>query len=173
LCSTEWADSLEGKPASSFYSHKEGWRARVGKCGSRRFPPNRGGTVAEHCRKYTVGYGAWRGYCPGCRPWSCGNRAGVRAAPVGDVTVAVEGTVLQAWRGGVPRVLRVVVLSRSRHGPHSRVVPMPFEGLMEEKYKESTGSWQHSRVNSVEHVLHRALQVPTVSPQCRGWRSSD
>jgi len=124
-----------------------------------------------HCEHWR----SWRRACsrPGCRPWSCGNRAGVRAAPVGDMTVAVEGTVLQAWRGGVPRVLRVVVLSRSRHGPRSRVVPMPFEGLMEEKYKESTGSWKHSRVNSVEHVLHRALQVPTVSPQCRGWRSSD
>src|SRR6185295_17978196 len=70
------------------------------------FSPNRGGAVIEHCGKYTVGYGAWRGRRPGRRPWPCGDRAGVPVAPVGGVVVAVGGTVLQAWRGDVPRVLR-------------------------------------------------------------------
>ena len=49
------------------------------------FSPNRGGTVIEYCGKYTVGYGAGRGSCP----WSCGDRAGVLAAPAGGVVVAV------------------------------------------------------------------------------------
>ena len=75
------------------------------------FPPNRGGAVVEHCGKYTVGYGAWRGSRPGHRPWPCGDCAGVLAAPAGGVVVAVVGTVLQAWRGDVPRVLQARVLS--------------------------------------------------------------
>ena len=58
------------------------------------FPPNRGGAVVEHCRKYTVGYDAWRGSRPGCRRWPCGDRAGVLTALAGGVVVAVEGTVL-------------------------------------------------------------------------------
>ena len=65
------------------------------------FSPNRRGAVFEHCGKYTVGYGAGRG----SRPWSCGDRAGVLAAPAGGVVVAVGGTVLQAWCGGVLKVL--------------------------------------------------------------------
>ena len=68
------------------------------------FSPNYGGAVFEHCGKYTVGYGAWRGSHPGHRPWPCGDRAGVLIAPAGGVAVAVGGTVLQAWRGDVPRV---------------------------------------------------------------------
>jgi len=48
--------------------------------------------------------------------------------------VAVEGTVLQAWRG-----VRVVVLPWSRHGPRSRVVPMPFEGLVEGEVQRKYG----------------------------------
>ena len=43
------------------------------------------------------------------------------------------GTVLQAWRGGVPRVLQVRVLSWSRPEPLPRVVPMPFEGSADGK----------------------------------------
>ena len=70
------------------------------------FSPNRGGAVVEHCGKYTVGYGAGRGSRPGHRPWSCGDCAGVLAAPAGGVVVAVEGTVLQAWRGDVPRIMQ-------------------------------------------------------------------
>ena len=38
------------------------------------------------------------------------------------------GYVLQAWRGRVPRVLQVGVLTWSRLGPRPRVVPMPLEG---------------------------------------------
>ena len=60
------------------------------------FSPNHGGAVVEHCRKYTVGYGAWRGSRPGCRPWPCGDHAGVLMTPIGVVAVAVEGTVLCA-----------------------------------------------------------------------------
>ena len=93
------------------------------------FSPNRGGAVVEHCEKYTMGYGAGRGN----RPWSCGDRAGVLAAPAGGVVVAAGGTVLQAWRGGVPKVLQARVLSWSRPEPLPRVVPMPFEGSAEGK----------------------------------------
>src|SRR6185369_3493058 len=99
------------------------------------FSPNRGGAVVEHCGKYTLGYGAGRGSRPGHRPWSCGDRAGVLVAPAGSVVVAVGGTVLQAWRGGVPRVLQARVLSWSRPEPLSRVVPMLFEGSAEGKVR--------------------------------------
>ena len=71
------------------------------------FSPNHGGAVVEHCRKCTVGYSVW---C-GSRSWSCGDRAGVLVAPAGGVVVAVGGTVPQAWRDGVPRVLQSWVLS--------------------------------------------------------------
>src|SRR6185503_8784828 len=101
--------------------------------------PNRGGAVVEHCRKYTVGYGAWRGSRPGRRPWPCGDRAGILAAPAGGVVVVVEGTVLQAWRGGAPRVLQARVLSWSRPEPLPRVVPMPFEGSAEGKVRRRYG----------------------------------
>ena len=103
------------------------------------FYPNRGGTVVEHCGKYTVRYGAERGSHPGHRPWSCGDHAGVLAAPAGGVVVAVGGTVLQAWRGGVPRVLQAKVLSWSRLELLSRVVPMPFEGSTEGKVRMRYG----------------------------------
>jgi len=49
------------------------------------------------------------------------------------VVVAVEGTVLQAWRGDVLRVLQARVLYWSRPEPLPRVVPMPFEGSREGK----------------------------------------
>ena len=62
-----------------------------------------------------------------------GDRAGVLAAPAGGVVVAMGDTVLQAWRGGVPRVLQARVLSRSRPEPLPRVVPMLFEGSAEGK----------------------------------------
>ena len=75
------------------------------------FSPNRGGAVVEHCRKYTVRYGAWRGSRPRRRPWPCGDRAGVLVAPADGVVVVVGGTILQAWRGGVLRVLPARVLS--------------------------------------------------------------
>ena len=94
---------------------------------------NRGGVVVEHCEKYTVGYGAWRGRRPRRHPWPCGDYAGVPVAPAGGVVVAVGGTILQAWRGDVPRVLRAKVSSWSRPEPLPRVVPMPLEGSAEGK----------------------------------------
>ena len=63
--------------------------------GSRHFPPNRGGTVAEYWRKYTVGHGVRRGSCPGYHPWSCGDRAGVLPAPAGGVVITVGCIGLQ------------------------------------------------------------------------------
>ena len=75
------------------------------------FFPNLGGAVVEHCRKYTVGYGAIGG----------------------GVVVAIGGTVLQAWRGDISRVLQAKVLSWSKLEPPPRVVPMPFEGSAEGK----------------------------------------
>ena len=77
--------------------------------GSRRFPPNRGGTMVGYCRKYTVGHGDWRGG-RGYHPWSYGDRAGVLPVLAGGVVVAVGGTVFHMWRGGVPRALQVRVL---------------------------------------------------------------
>ena len=76
-------------------------------------PPNRWCAVDVYCRKYTVWH--WRSWrracsCPRRHPWSCGGRAGVLTAPVGVVAVVVEGTVLQAWRGRAPRVLRAGAL---------------------------------------------------------------
>ena len=56
-------------------------------------------------------------------------------APVGVMAVAVEGTILQAWRGGAPRVLQEGVLLRSKPGPHSRVAPMPIEGSVAEEVR--------------------------------------
>ena len=82
------------------------------------FSPNRGGAVVEQCGKYTVGNDARRG----SRPWSCGDFAGVLAAPEGGVVVTVGGTVLQAWRSGIPKVL-----------------PMPFEGSAEGKVRRRYG----------------------------------
>ena len=64
-------------------------------------PPNRGGAVVEHCRKYTMGHGVGRGSRPGYRPWSCGDCAGILPAPAGGVVVAVGCTVFHMWRGGV------------------------------------------------------------------------
>ena len=78
------------------------------------FSPNRGGAVVEHCRKYTVGYGAWHGSCPGRHPWPCGDRAGVLAAPAGGMAVPMESTVSRStWRrsegpvGGGPTLVKV------------------------------------------------------------------
>ena len=65
------------------------------------FFPNRGGEVVEHCKKYTAGYGAWRG----SRPWPCGDRAGVLVAPAGGVVVPVESTIPRVRCGGTPSVL--------------------------------------------------------------------
>ena len=120
---------IKGTPASSFYRYKEGRCTCTGDHGSRRLPPNHGGAVVNHCGKYTVGYGTGRG----SRPWSCGDRAGVLAAPAGGVVVVVGGTILQAWRGGVPKVLQARVLSWSRPESLPRVVPMPFGGSVEGK----------------------------------------
>ena len=97
------------------------------------FSPNHWGAVVENCRKYTVGYGVWRGSRPGHRPWPCGDRASVLAAPSSGVVVPVESTILQVWRGDVPRVLQARVLPWSRLEPLPRVVPMPFEGSAEGK----------------------------------------
>jgi ribosomal protein S27E len=116
--------------------------------------PNRWDAVVEHCGKYTVGYGAWRGSRPGHRPWHCGDCAGILVAPAGGVVVAVGGTVLQAWHGDVPRVLQAKFLFWSKPEPLPRVVPMPFEGSAEGKVEGGMGSWQHSGWSSAEHVLH-------------------
>ena len=56
-----------------------------------------------------------------------------------EITPRVGGTVLQAWRGGVPRVLQARVLSWSRPEPLQRVVPMPFEGSAEGKVRRRYG----------------------------------
>src|SRR6185437_7459997 len=84
--------------------------------GSRRFPPNRGGTVVGHCRKYTVGQGGGRRSRPGYRPWSCEDRAGRPASPCRR-----RGRrwcmVFYIQRGGVQWALR----SRVLHAPAKAV----------------------------------------------------
>ena len=100
------------------------------------FSPNHRGAVVEHCEKYTVGYGAGRDSRLGLRPWSCEDRAGVLVASAGGMIVVVQGTVLQAWRGDVPRVLQARVLSWSRPESLPRVVPMPFGGSAEGKVRK-------------------------------------
>ena len=55
------------------------------------FSPNRGGAVVKHYGKYTVGYGAGRGSCPGRLPGLCGDHAGVLMAPVGVVAFPEGG----------------------------------------------------------------------------------
>ena len=50
-----------------------------------------GCAVADYCRKYTVLH--WRVRRRACsRPGSCGDRAGVMAAPAGGMVAPVEGT---------------------------------------------------------------------------------
>ena len=73
-----------------------------------------------------------------CHADAGGDRIGV-LAPLGGMVVAVGGTILQAWRGGVPRVLQARVLSRSMTEPLPRVVPMPFEGSAEGKVRRRYG----------------------------------
>ena len=68
-----------------------------------------------------------------------GDRAGVLAAPAGGMVVTMGGTVLQAWRGGVLKVIQARVLPRSRPEPLKRVVPMPFEGSAEGKVRRMYG----------------------------------
>ena len=68
-----------------------------------------------------------------------GDRAGILAAPAGGVVVTVGGTVLQAWCGGVLKVLQARVLSKPRPEPLPRVVPMPFEGSAEGKVRRRYG----------------------------------
>jgi len=82
--------------ASPFYRHKEGRCTCTGGREKSSSSPNRGRAVAEYCRKYTVPH--WRvrrRACsrPGCRPWPCGDRAGVLAAPADGMVAPVEGTV--------------------------------------------------------------------------------
>jgi hypothetical protein len=98
-----------------------------------------GGVVVEYCIKYTVRYGAWRGSHPGRRPWPCGDRAGILAAPAGGVVVPMESTFPRVRSGGAPRVLQAGVLPWSRLGPLPRAVPMPFEGSAEGKARGKYG----------------------------------
>ena len=70
--------------------------------GSRRLPPNRGGAVVKHCRKYTMGHGVGRGDRPSHRPRSRGDCTGVPPTLAGGVVVAVGRTVLQMWHSVGP-----------------------------------------------------------------------
>ena len=157
FCSIGWADPPEIKHASSFYRHKEGRCICTGRSRkSSSSPPNRGGAVIKHCRKYTVGYGVWRGSRPGRRPWPSGDHAGILAAPAGGVVVPVESTIPSVRRGGAPRVLQAGVLPWSRSGLLSRAVPMPFEGSAEGKargmYGELAAQWlEQCRARLAQH----------------------
>ena len=118
------------------------------------FFPNRGGEVVEHCRKYTAGYGVWRGSRPGHRPWPCGDRAGVLVAPACGVVVAVgyrpPGVAWRRSEGPAGQGLVLVKVGAASEG-HAHAV-RGF--LRRKKHEGSTGSWQHSGRSSAEHVLH-------------------
>ena len=118
------------------------------------FSSNRGGVVVEHCGKYTVGYGAGRGSRPGHRPWSCGDRAGVLAAPAGGVVVVVGGISsrrgVAAFRGSY-RPGSCTSQGRSRFRGSC---PCRSRAPRKGKYEGGMGSWQYSSWSSAEHVLH-------------------
>ena len=84
-------------------------------------PPNRGGAVVGHCKKYTVGHGVRRGGRPGCRPWSCGDCAGVLASPTGGVVVAAG---IPSFRPGSCSD-QAVCGTRGEHAPSGRLAPAP------------------------------------------------
>jgi hypothetical protein len=124
------------------------------------FSPNRGGAVVEHCGKYTVGYGARRGSRPGHRPWSCGDRAGVLAAPASWRLQRAAWSLL--W--GVPSSRRGVTAFRGSYRPGScpgqgrsrfrGSCPCRLGAPRKGKYEEGMRSWQYSSWSSAEHVLH-------------------
>jgi len=87
------------------------------------------------------GYGAGRGCRPGHRPWSCGDHAGVLAAPAGGVAAFRRS----CKPGSCPGQGR----SRFRESCPCRS-GVPRKG----KYERGMGSWQHSSWSSAEHVLH-------------------
>ena len=132
------------------------------------FFPNRGGAVVEHCRKYTVGYGAWRGSRPMHCLWLCGDRAGVLAAPAGGVAVLGESIVPHStWRrsegpaGGGPALVKVGAASEDRaHAVRG------FRGGESTREVRGFGSTVAGAVPSTSRT---ASQVPIVSPQRRGW----
>ena len=72
----------------------------------------------------TVGSTLW-GMAPGV--------AVVLGIVLGLTEITPASWRLQAWRGGVPRVLQARVLSWSRPEPLPRVLPMPFKGSAEGK----------------------------------------
>ena len=83
-------------PASSFYRHKEARSTCMGRS-KVVVLPRIGGTqwvtTVESTLRVTEEHGAGRGGCPRSRPWSCGDHAGVLAAPADGMVAPVEGTV--------------------------------------------------------------------------------
>ena len=106
------------------------------------FPRIAGGTVAEYCRKYTVGHGVRRGSRLGYRPRSCGDRAGVLPTPAGGVVVAVRCTVLQMWRDGAPWALQARVLRAPVVTGHVAIPDPPGQsaGVRTKEVRGSRGS---------------------------------
>ena len=140
--------------ASPFYRHSEGWCTCTGGGEVVVFSPNCGGAVVEHCRKYTVGYDAWRGSRPGCRRRPYGDRAGVLAAPAGGVVVPVESNVPRIRRGGAPSVSQAGSCPSQGRGRFRGPCPCCSRVPRRGKHEGSMGSWQHSGWSSAEHVSH-------------------
>ena len=120
--------------------------------------PELRGAVVEHCGKYTMGYGAGRGCHPGHRSWSCGDHAGVLAAPAGGVTA-----FRRSYRIG------------SCPGQGRESLPCRSEVPRKGKYKGGTRSWQHNSWSSAEHVLHciACSHSAAIAPGSsdRSWRT--
>ena len=130
----------KGTPASSFYRHKEGRCTCTEGHESHRLFPELRGCSGRALRE--VHCGVWRRAWQS--PWASSlvlrrsrRRPASSSGRYGHCCAG--GTVLQAWRGGVPRVLHARVLSWSRPESLPRVVPMPFGGSVEGKVRKRHG----------------------------------
>jgi len=122
------------------------------------FSPESRGTVAEYCRKYTVGHGVRRGSRPGYRPWFCGDRAGVLPAPASGV-MAFRGPcrsgsgVLQRWHSAGPAGQSLACTSgggaRGGPGPPGRSTGVHIRR-----------SWRHVEVPDPAGLRLRVIGIP-------------
>ena len=141
MCSTEWAVPLKGKPASSFYRHKEGLCTCTGDHGSRRLLPESQGCSGRVL--WEVHCGVWR------RAWLSSWASSLvlrrsRWRPAGQGLVLVKAGVASESRAHAVR---------------------GFRGRESMKEAWGVGSIVAGAAPSTSCT---ASQVPTVPPQCRG-----
>ena len=174
MCSNEWADPLRERPPPPFINTRRDGVHAQGVMKVVVFSPNRGGAVVEHCGKYTVGYGAGRGSRPGHRPWSCGDRAGVLAAPASWRLQRAAWSLLwgycppgMAWRRSEGPTSQGLVLVKAGATFEGRAhVVRGLRGRESTKEAWGVGSIVAGAVPSTSCT---APQVPTVSSQRPEW----